>query len=62
MDGLSRWDLVLWIVVAYVAVMVLVRLMLQHRDAVLRKVRDQLSAQHKSKSRTPTAENRRDAA
>ena len=62
MDGLSRWDLVLWIVVAYVAVMVLVRLMLQHRNTVFRKVRDQLAAQHRSKNRPSTAEKRRDAA
>jgi heme exporter protein D len=62
MDGLSRWDLVIWIVVAYVAVMVLVRLMLQHRDAVFRNVRDQLTTQHRSKSRPTTAEKRQDAA
>ena len=37
MDGLSRWDLVLWFVVAYAAVMILVRLMLNHREIVLRR-------------------------
>jgi hypothetical protein len=62
MDGLSRWDLVLWIVVAYVAVMVLVRLMLQHRETVFRKVRDQLTTQQRSKNRAAAAEKRRDAA
>ena len=34
MDGLSRWDLVLSFVVAYAAVMILVRLMLNHRETV----------------------------
>ena len=63
MDGLSRWDLVLWVVVAYVAVMVLVRLMLNHRDNVMRKLRDELPVQQRTGSR-PTAqpEDRRDAA
>ena len=43
MDGLSRWDLVLWFVVAYAAVMILVRLMLNHRETVLRRCATRLA-------------------
>jgi hypothetical protein len=62
MDGLSRWDLVLWIVVAYVAVMALVRLMLNHRETMLHKLRDQLAAQPRRKAAAPAAEEQREAA
>jgi hypothetical protein len=63
MDGLSRWDLVLWIVVAYIAVMALVRLMLRQRETVTRKLRDQLTAQQRRKKPTAAAtEERREAA
>ena len=43
MDGLSRWDLVLWFVVAYAAVMILVRLMLNRRETVLRRCATRLA-------------------
>jgi hypothetical protein len=62
MDGLSRWDLVLWFVVAYAAVMILVRLMLNHREAVVRRLRDQLAATPRRNATAPPAEERRDAA
>ena len=62
MDGLSRWDLVLWFVVAYAAVMILVRLMLNHRETVLRKLRDQVAATPRRNAAAPPAEERRDAA
>ncbi len=63
MDGLSRWDFVLWFVVAYLAVMILIRMMLAHRESVMRKVRDQLALEQRSKARQPpVAEKRRDAA
>jgi hypothetical protein len=63
MDGLSRWDLVMWFVVAYVAVMALVRMMLRQREIVSRKLRDQLAAQQRRKKPTVAAtEERREAA
>src|SRR5262249_54202227 len=62
MDGLSRWDLVLWIVVGYAAVMALVRMMLNHRDAALRRLRDQVEAQPRRKPAAPVVEERREAA
>ncbi len=62
MDGFSRWDFVLWIVVAYIAVMVLVRMMLQHRDAVIRKIRSQINAEQRTKNSARSSEKRRDAA
>jgi hypothetical protein len=62
MDGLSRWDFVLWIVVAYIAVMALVRLMLNHRETMIGKLREQLAAQPRSKVSSPAVEERREAA
>ncbi len=62
MDGLSRWDLVLWFVVAYAAVMILVRLMLNHRETVLRRLRDQVGTPSRRNTVAPPAEERRDAA
>jgi hypothetical protein len=62
MDGLSRWDLVLWIVVAYAAIMALVRMMLNHRESVVRKLRDQLASQPRRNNAPPIPEERRDAA
>jgi hypothetical protein len=62
MDGLSRWDLVLWFVVAYAAVMILVRLMLNHRETVLRRLRDQVGTPSRRNTVVPPAEERRDAA
>ncbi|HZZ27140.1 MAG TPA: hypothetical protein VFE46_03960 [Pirellulales bacterium] len=43
MDGLSRWDVVLWIIVVYVAVTAMVRMMLAYRDATVRKLTDRLA-------------------
>jgi hypothetical protein len=62
MDGLSRWDLVLWFVVAYAAVMILVRLMLNHRETVLRRLRDQVGRPSRRTAAVPPTEERRDAA
>jgi len=62
MDGLSRWDLVLWIVVAYVAVTTMVRMMLNHREVVIRRLRDQLTGQKGHKTASSPAEERREAA
>ena len=62
MDGLSRWDFVLWIVVAYIAVMALVRLMVNHRETMMSKLRSQMAAQPRRKAAAPGAEERREAA
>jgi len=62
MEGLSRWDLVLWVAVAYLAVMAMVRLMIQHRNVTVRKLRDQLERQQRRKAKDSTAGSRREAA
>jgi hypothetical protein len=62
MDGLSRWDLVLWIVVAYIAVISLVRMMLHHRDVVMRKMRDRLAMEQQRRTAAPAADDVRKAA
>jgi hypothetical protein len=62
MDGLSRWDFVLWIVVAYFAVMAMVRLMLAYQRTTVRKLSDQLPAQTPSKNATPASNSQREAA
>jgi hypothetical protein len=45
MDGLSRWDLVLWVVVAYGVVVALVRLLLRRRTSFIRKLHHRFSMQ-----------------
>ena len=62
MDGLSRWDLVLWFVVAYIAVISLVRMMLHHRDVVMRKMRDRLTLEQQRRSVAPVVDDARKAA
>lgn len=52
MDGFGRWDLVLWIVAAYIAIMALVRMMLYGLKAVNR--RSQIDP-HSSRLREPSA-------
>lgn len=43
MDGLSRWDLVLWVVVAYGVLMALVRLFLRRRAPWFRRMQQRLA-------------------
>ena len=62
MDGWSRWDLVLWIVVAYVAVMTMVRMMLHHRNRTGCKLRDQLTRQQRRNNVATSADEKREAA
>ena len=62
MDGLSRWDLVLWIIIAYVAVMAMVRMMLHYRDTVVRKLSDQMANQPSRKNVVVPENERREAA
>jgi hypothetical protein len=62
MDGWSRWDIVLWIVVAYVAVMTMVRMMLHHRSVTVRKLRDQLAGQQRRKNAGANDNDQREAA
>jgi hypothetical protein len=63
MDGLSHWDLLLLFVVAYIAVMAMVRMMLHHRSQTLVKLRDQLAVQQRRKnSAARSDEPRRDTA
>lgn len=43
MDGLSRWDLVLWVVVAYGVVVALVRLFFSRRPLFGRRLHQRLA-------------------
>lgn len=45
MDGVSWWDIGLWLGFAYLAVSALVRLMRARRDQLLREFRGHLEAQ-----------------
>jgi hypothetical protein len=41
MDSMGNWDLILLVVVGYLAISLLVRLMLAHRNRVARQLREQ---------------------
>jgi hypothetical protein len=62
MDGLSRWDLVLWIIAAYVALVTIVRMMLLYRNSTVRKLHDQLPGQPHRKNAAATGSKQREAA
>jgi hypothetical protein len=63
MDWMSRSDLILMGVGAYVAVMALVRLMRQRRDELVADVQRQMDAQrHHRKKRPHTEDDNRSAA
>jgi hypothetical protein len=63
MDSLTRSDVILLAIAAYVAVMTLVRLMRQRRDVLVADVEKQVQAQRLSKRRKQQdAEQDRDAA
>jgi uncharacterized membrane protein len=61
MDWMSRTDVVLLLVAAYVAVMALVRLMKRRRDELVADVQRQVHAHQRNKKRPPEAD-KRDAA
>jgi hypothetical protein len=48
--------------VAYIAVMALVRLMVNHRETMMSKLRSQMAAQPRRKAAGPAVEERREAA
>ena len=63
MQWLSRWDVVLMLIAAYVAVMSLVRMMMRRRDELVADVERQLKARHgKGKNKSPGKPQRQDAA
>jgi hypothetical protein len=63
MDSLTRGEIVLLALAAYVAVMTLVRLMRQRRDVLVADVEKQVQAQRRAKRRQQQdAEQDRDAA
>jgi hypothetical protein len=63
MDWLTRSDIILLAVAAYVAVMTLVRLMRQRRDVLVADVQKQAQAQRRAKRRQQeTADQDREAA
>ncbi len=63
MDWLTRSDIILLAIAAYVAVMTLVRLMRERRDVLVADVQKQVQAQRRAKRRQhENAEQDRDAA
>jgi hypothetical protein len=63
MDWLTRSDIILLAIAAYVAVMTLVRLMRERRDVLVADVQKQVQAQRRAKRRQQeTADQDRDAA
>jgi hypothetical protein len=63
MGWLDRWDVVLLLIAAYVAVMSLVRMMTRRRDQVVADVERQLKAQReKGKNESAGRRRGRDAA
>lgn len=63
MGWLSRWEVILLLIAAYVAVMSLVRMMMRRRDQVVADVERQLKAQReKGRNKSGGAPKRRDAA
>jgi hypothetical protein len=60
MDWLSRTDVVLLLIAAYVAVITLIRLMKRRHDEVVADVQRQVEAHHRDKKRQ--SKNTRDAA
>jgi hypothetical protein len=66
MDWMTRVDLIVLAIAAYVAVMTLVRLMKQRRDVLVADVQRQVRAMNRSKKRAspsePSDEEERDAA
>jgi hypothetical protein len=63
MDWLTRSDILLLTIAAYVAVMTLVRLMRERRDVLVADVQKQVQAQRRAKRRhEETADQDRDAA
>ena len=51
MEWMTRWDILLLVVAAYVAVMTLVRLMKQRRDVLIADVQRQMAAHRRAKKR-----------
>jgi hypothetical protein len=63
MEWMTRSDIILLAICAYVAVMTLVRLMRERRDVLVADVQQQVSAQRRAKRRQQkAAEQGRDAA
>lgn len=60
MAGLTGWDIVILAVVAYVAVMSLVRLMRARRDALLAQFRAEMAAQRQPASGSDAPRTRND--
>jgi hypothetical protein len=59
MEWLNRWDVILLLIAAYVAVMSLVRMMTRRRDQLVADVERQLKAQ-RGKGKNKSAGGRRD--
>lgn len=63
MGWMDRWDIVLLLIAAYVAVMTLVRMMIRRRNELVTDVRRQLDARRvKGKKKSSAQQQSRDAA
>ena len=69
MENMTGWDIALFVVAGYVAVMSMTRLMIRRRDALLVEFREKVNAEQKRKEaeeaqqdRAEEAERRREAA
>lgn len=62
MEWLTRWDIALLAIAAYVAVMSLVRLMTRRRDELVADVERQLKAQRGERKNKPDGAKHSDAA
>ena len=63
MGWLNRWDVILMLIAAYVAVMSLVRMMMRRRDDLVADVERQLKAQREKEKNKPARKSKgRDAA
>jgi len=54
MANMEGWDLLLLVVVGYLAVTLLTRQMFAHRNRVLRRLREQAEQSHRDESRDDT--------
>jgi hypothetical protein len=58
---MDHWEIALLVVVAYVAVLVLVRLMARHRDQLLDRLRRDMAREKKARKITEAASRQRQA-
>ena len=60
--SMDPWEIALWLVATYVAVVSLVRLMAHHRDRLVDRLREQLRSERREQAQNILARKRRAAA